>query len=227
MVNVKIKKIAAFSLIEVMLSLIILSIVTAAVVPVITKKITNKSIKIEAEEKNEESDYTTDCSQLINSKMVGENCTLCNKGEGAVCKQCPMECDEGMFLDIPTCSCIPCGVPDCVTCKTTDYCFKCYASAGAAYYSDNGECKECPSGSYCNGIKATPCPKDTFSANSAISCQPCLGDEYADQGSSSCTKCKSTDAGNCACTKADDACARCKDGYNLNNGVCELSEQGD
>ena len=239
-----IKYIKAFSLIEVMLSLIILSIVTAAVVPVITKKITSKSIKIEAEEKNEESEYTTDCNK------ISENCTICTKGDDAVCKQCPIECDEGMLVDIAACKCAVCSVENCEACKTENYCFKCMISESGVYYSNNGNCEICPLGHYCNGITATPCPKGSYSndvlgsqaciacpkdtyfksdeegATSDEVCLPCPGNQYADQGSLSCTECKSTDEGNCACTKDDNTCARCKDGYNLNNGVCELSEQG-
>ncbi len=248
-----IKYIKAFSLIEVMLSLIILSIVTAAVVPVITKKITGKSIKIEAEENNEESEYTTDCQDLIiDGEKVGPNCTICTKGEDAVCKQCPIECDEGMLVNIAACKCVECKAENCEECQTENKCFKCMISESGVYYSNNGNCEICPLGHYCDGIEAIPCPKGSYSndalgsqactacpkdtyfnpeqeegATSDEVCLPCPGNQYADQGSLSCTECKSTDEGNCACTKADDTCVRCKDGYNLNNnGVCVLSEQG-
>ena len=156
-----------------MLSLIILSIVTAAVVPVITKKITSKSIKIEAEEKNEESEYTTDCQELIiDGEKVGSDCTLCTKGENAICKQCPIECDEGMLVDIRACKCVECKAENCEACKTENYCFKCMISESGVYYSNNGNCEICPLGHYCDGIKATPCPKGSYS-NDVLGSQAC------------------------------------------------------
>ena len=238
-----IKKEIAFSLIEVMISLIILSLVTAAVVPVITKKITKKSIKIEYEENSEKNEYTTDCSELIASNMVSENCILCTKGDNAVCKRCPIECSENMFVDISTCECKECKLPDCEACKTEFFCYKCYVGESGVYYSDSGECKLCPKGAYCNGITATLCPKGSYSddelgsqaciacpentyseTEGATSCTPCPEGKYAEQGSASCSSCISTDEGNCACTKSDDTCVRCKFGYKLNNGVCEVVE---
>ena len=239
-----IKYIKAFSLIEVMLSLIILSIVTAAVVPVITKKITSKSIKIEAEEKNEESEYTTDCQELIiDGEKVGSDCTLCTKGENAICKQCPIECDEGMLVDIPTCKCVLCSAENCEYCRTETTCYKCMVSESGVYYSNNGNCEICPLGHYCDGITATPCPKgsysndvlgsqaciacpeNSYSNDEGTSCVSCPDGTYPDQEALKCAQCKNTDEDNCACTKDDDTCARCKEGYNLNNdGGCDVVE---
>ena len=82
----------AFSLIELMISLIVISLVAAAFAPVITKKLSSSSIFAGSIGGG----FSKSCSN------ISEDCALC---AGDTCLSCKNKCDEGEILNVSDCSC--------------------------------------------------------------------------------------------------------------------------
>ena len=76
------KKILAFSLIELMISLITISCITAAFAPIITKKMKNSNVSVAL------SEISTKCDKFT------EECTLCYSSK---CVMCNRHCNEYQF----------------------------------------------------------------------------------------------------------------------------------
>lgn len=86
----------AFSLIELMISLIVISLVAAAFVPVITKKLVKSSIVAGSMGNNGSNGVSSNCSK------ISEDCTLC---AGDTCLSCKNKCDTGEVLNSQNCKC--------------------------------------------------------------------------------------------------------------------------
>ena len=231
------KFVCAFSLVEVMISLVVVSSILAAFMPVMVKK-SKRTINVAGSI----SKITSDCSETFSS-----DCSLCQGTK--VCYICSKQCSAADYKDVDTCTCKPCSEIDanCTSCQDFGKCTSCKSG----YYLENNQCNLCPSGYYCtNSIKiacpagtfaqgdgvrtsCTSCPSGTYSsivaAASSSACMPCPSGTYSTGGAVSCTTCESgyySDGGiktscsaktqNCTkCDKGDGSCTACAIGYKL------------
>ena len=202
----------AFSLIELMISLITISCIVAAFTPVITKKLSSSSTGFGGTFK----EVTTQCEKF------GSDCSLCYPDKCIVCTKL---CSSTQYKDSKKCVCKECSeIEGCLACNSTK-CTKCkpgygYSSSdfkctkcSKGYYSDGtDECKPCPKGQYqpnegsesClkapqgqyvpieGAISSTPCPKGQYQPNEGReSCILCSKGQYQDeQGKASCKSCE-------------------------------------
>jgi len=163
--DVSLKKLFAFSLVELMISLITISCIAAAFTPVITKKLKKQDVALSLAQTSEITDKYSGYEPKFTDK-----CKLCTK---AYCIQCSIDsCEKGQYVDTSYCGCKACNTVSkiashnlsknkCVSC-TKDGCTEC-SNAGSdegKYYINNGLCENCPSASngtiyYCDGINAT------------------------------------------------------------------------
>ena len=125
-INMKNKNYLGFSLVELMISLIVISLVAAAFAPVITKKLKTSSI-IAGGMASEISDQ---CEEKF-----GSDCKLCTK---SYCVQCSKSCDNTTFSETKTCSCKSCSLKfsNCENC-TSEKCTKCASD----YYIKDNKCE--------------------------------------------------------------------------------------
>lgn len=127
------KKINAFSLIELLISLIIISFILSAFTPIITKRL--KSNKLSLSNKS----VTTDCTKFDNENRclmcTQENCTLCST---------QMDTLEGYYVDAnQSCDLKACEskFQNCISCNK-DFCTKCKTG----YFLKDNSCVSCPNG---------------------------------------------------------------------------------
>lgn len=109
----------AFSLVELMVTLIVISCLVAALAPVITKKLKSQGITIVGgDDDSGGGEVSTDCSGLFN-----EDCKLCNVN---FCMQCEKVCTDGYYKNIARCNCLNCETytPNCATCDSVG-CLSC------------------------------------------------------------------------------------------------------
>ena len=116
------KKILGFSLVELMISLIVISIVTAAFAPIVTKKLKTSDMSIGTGS----SDYVFD--EAICSASV-QNCSIC------VADSC-VKCKEGYYLDENECKAC---TDSCLSCTNSSKCLKCKDG----FYPKDDKCKAC------------------------------------------------------------------------------------
>ncbi len=208
------QKLKAFSLVEVMVSLIVISVISAAFVPVMTKKMTGKKINV-----TPKITLTQNCSDFTNKANGGNNdnscgkCTFCDMGKSTQrCLLCNCNCPSGLFKDTETCTCKSCTMIDtnCVSCSSGGACMSCKQGM----YLENNKCIPCPSGYYCpDGVKKIQCEKGYYCAN-GMSHTPCPAGTYSDSvgatASSTCKGC-STNNGNMSAAGASQ-CTNCGEG---------------
>ena len=120
-----------FSLVELMISLITISLISAAFAPIITKKLSTMGVTVGS---------------------FGGN----GGGGGSEPNSCPSsaKCDPGYYLD-GTCKCQPCSDPNCVVCSSANYCTTCNSD----YEPDgNGVCqsKACLNSKFDDGTTGKP-----------------------------------------------------------------------
>ena len=224
------KHIKAFSLIELMISLITISCIVAAFTPVITKKLKISNVTISG---NNVSDITTECSDKFSS-----NCKLCTK---SYCIQCELSsCPIGQYTESKSCSCKNCSdiFSNCSECDST----KCTKCKDNNYYINNGKCENCPTNKICDGINAydksycTNPPAGYYCDGNNI--KRCI-DKYnmycATCNNSSCLSCNTSyylSNGNCfpcssGCTQCINAnyCTKCNSSVILNTAThkCDRS----
>ena len=150
--NMKKVKKFAFSLTELMISIIIISLIAGAFAPVITKKLSASSIKLGSTG----GDFNTNCI---------ENCLLCQKDKCVLCK-------TGFSYDKETNTCINCSE------KFNAYTLKCTSDevirCAKGYYIENNTCTKCPVGYYCpDGKTKNQCQAGYTTDGGAISEQEC------------------------------------------------------
>ena len=139
------KKIFGFSLVEIVVALIIISVIIAALAPIITKKMKSNSVSITGGSGS--SDITTECSDNPN---FGSECKLCTS---SYCIQCDLDnCASGTYVENKSCSCKTCTsiFPNCIECDSK----KCTKCKDSNYYIKDGECANCPSDKICDGVNA-------------------------------------------------------------------------
>lgn len=187
------KLFAAFSLIELMISLIIISMIAAAFTPVITKKLKANNVVANSSF----SEISKDCASKF-----GSSCELCTK---SYCIQCSLNCLSDEYINTTSCECASCSKFDnnslsikCEQC-TSEGCSKC---EGNSYLKD-GICTPCPSGLICDGESAsTTCPDGYY-------CQNGEKKSCSDKFGGYCEKC------------TYDKCTSCSHGYFLKQGQCQ------
>ena len=188
----KISLAAAFSLIELMISLVVISSITAAFAPVISKKLSSSQTSVSSRLGS----MSINCTDKF-----GADCTLCNKTK---CIACFKSCASNTYRDTATCTCINCSSisANCIMCDKGK-CTQC----NVGYKLVDGKCEQCPAGYSCNGISETICNAGTYSAAGAGSCTPCPAGQYQDsKGKSSCKACnagKYSTGGASSCTPCE------------------------
>ncbi len=139
----RLKQILAFSLVELMISLIIVSSVTAAFTPVITKKLKSGAISIGSG--SIDLSHTVpgeeECRQKLQAALgkVIQNCMLCTLEPGKEkCLSCWAPCTVTQYKKIDDCSCINCSsaFSKCYSCSK-DNCEVC----SSGYYLEGSSCK--------------------------------------------------------------------------------------
>ena len=140
------KKIKAFSLIELTISLITISCILAAFSPIISKKLktTNASI--------------SSLGVKSHCDKISTDCKLCNSTK---CLVCSKVCPNDSYKDIGSCTCIPCSTisPYCNRCSS-EKCLSCKSGYGL---TSTNQCKPCQKGYYSNGLSdCSPCPAGKY-----------------------------------------------------------------
>ncbi|MBQ7286753.1 MAG: hypothetical protein IJW73_03225 [Candidatus Gastranaerophilales bacterium] len=170
-----------FSLVEILVALIAVSCISAALAPVITKKLKSNGVSIGGGGiggKTEDVEFVMDCSDF------GTDCTMCFNDK---CVLCTKECNDDQYVNTPDCTCADCTDvdPNCIEC-TSKKCRKCAENYGLnlstkrCYLCTNGqssdgmsECANCPENYFCiDGVK-TPCASNQFAPANSTSCTNC------------------------------------------------------
>ena len=162
------KKISGFSLVELMISLIVISIVTAAFAPIVTKKIKTSDMSIGTGSSDYVFDETICSNSVANCSIcVKDECVRCKIGyylDGDTCKVCSdncavcdsqngcTKCDKGYYLNETNCETCPLG---CQECSSSTNCTKCEDMCEICL--KNGGCKKCKIGYFWNGRSCTKC----------------------------------------------------------------------
>ena len=206
---------SAFSLVELMISLITISVVVSALAPIITKKLGGKNgVSIM------EDNLTTYCEKKFTS-----DCKLCDGNKR--CVVCEKSCPSGK--DDDKCECFICTdddfLPNCMQCNR-EKCFKCQGGYGLGNrdctlcpigkYSDGTfECRECSQGYYTATAGSTTCTLCEVGnkCNDGIKTQ-CLPGSY--QNNSGQTTCNTCPAGTCQPNSGQSTCTNCSTGYYQN-----------
>ena len=198
----------AFSLIELLISLITISVILASLAPVVTHKLKHGGVSVGSKK------LTMTCPNT-----VGSSCTLCL---GNQCIACPIGCGSG-FKNTLTCKCETCTVSNCANCNSgSNQCDRCKAgyqkngntcqSCSGGYYSiEGGSCQKCPKGQRSNSTSAS---------TSCVSCNS--NNEYQDQeGQSSCKICSTGFV-----PSNRQSCASCTSGSYWNGSSCVSCSAG-
>jgi len=223
------KKNYGFSLVELMVTLIILSCITAALTPVITKKLQSQGIVVGSGGGSESNggsiniDVGTDCD-------LWQNCALCSSEKCVLCRE--GICANNEYIKHEDCSCNLCSDfnEQCIECQTGG-CTKC----NSGFYVDNLTCKICPVGSYCDGLNKFVCPEGTITTiEGQSSCElcpsgyacangnitQCSSGTYATGGYGNCLACSSKTAQCAACDSQTGVCSACESGFTIFNSAC-------
>ena len=211
------KKFLAFSLIELMISLITISCIVAAFMPVISKKLSSSNVTISG---NNVSDITTECSDKFSS-----NCKLCTK---SYCIQCELNsCSTGTYTENKSCSCKDCSnlFSNCIECDST----KCTKCKDNNYYIKNNKCESCPTNKICDGINAYD---ESYCTNPPTGYY-CDGNNIkrcSDKYSMYCATCNSSKCLSCVVGYylSNNTCNYCGDGcdYCVNSSQCSVCSKG-
>lgn len=163
------KKIVAFSMVELIFGLVVVSVLLAAFAPQMSKRMSSSSKGGSA--------YRA-CSHQI------EDCEACYNNE---CVFCNKACSENEVLIVAECKCRKCSerITNCIECDTSK-CTKCVDG----YYVNAGVCTICPAGYKCFNGNRVICPKGTYAPRGSSYCTTCKsGYIAANAGSASCTIC--------------------------------------
>ena len=185
-------KVRGFSLVEIVVALIIFSVITAALAPIITKKLKSTGVTIGGKE-----------LKMTCSDKFGPQCGLCYPDK---CVSCSKSCLANQALNIGECNCEDCNVIHQATCLRCDTgnCTECTTPN----YISNGDCTICPIGSYCNGTNKIVCPNGKYTNTTGqTSCKDCEAGYYCKGGEK-----KECSAGKYSSANSAD-CATCPVGY--------------
>jgi len=182
----------AFSLVELMVTLIILSCIIAATTPTITKKLHSQSITVGSGGGQSNLEFSQDCSQW-------EDCALCFPDK---CAMCAKECLENEYVEVSNCTCKSCNIySNCKEC-TSKQCKNCEDG----YFLDNLTCSSCPVGFYCDGKSKSKCESGYYQ------------DELKQK---TCKSCIDKDENCIECNNETGECITCKEKYTLVDGACK------
>jgi len=161
------RKIWAFSLVELMISLITISCIAAAFTPVITKKLKKQDVALSIAQTSE---IKSPCPEF------GDDCKLCTK---AYCVTCEKNCPEGQYMESKTCTCKNCSEHDKIKSDalTKQKCVAC----------DNNGCTKCKNEGSDEG-KYYVVEVNGNSKNDTHKCNTCLNDTMTDDGGLTTTK---------------------------------------
>lgn len=185
----KIKK--AFSLIELVISMLVIAIIIAALTPVISKRLTGSSTL--------KSRISDKCDALYPSGL----CALCYLTPKQ-CIICAANCADYQYKNSDDCKCESCATkynePHCRRCNA-ERCTRCESG----YYLDtNAHCVLCEAGYRCY-----------IGDDGKNHKEACLAGTYSTAGSSTCTKCSAsyaTTTGTYAATSLSTSCTACGNG---------------
>ena len=183
---------SGFSLIEVLIALIIISLVTSAMAPVISKKLIATGAFITV--KGGGSAFC-DAGQYLEDSG---SCADCPKGFFCVNNE-KIQCLEGQISDVAQSA--------CTTCEN-------------GFYANETQdkCIKCEAGNYCTQGKKTTCPDGSISTEGQYFCTSCPEGYYCQNGEQKSCESKFT---NCTtCTQS--TCLACKSGYEIENKTCVL-----
>ena len=183
---------SGFSLIEVLIALIIISLVTSAMAPVISKKLIATGAFITV--KGGGSAFC-DAGQYLEDSG---SCADCPKGFFCVNNE-KIQCLEGQISDVAQSA--------CTTCEN-------------GFYANETQdkCIKCEAGNYCTQGKKTTCPDGSTSTEGQYFCTSCPEGYYCQNGEQKSCESKFT---NCTtCTQS--ACLSCKSGFDIQNKTCVL-----
>ena len=195
-IKVNFKNFKAFSLIELMITLITISCIIAAFTPVISKRLKSSNVTIKG---NNVSDITTNCSDKFSN-----SCKLCTK---SYCIQCDLSnCTTGTYAESKSCTCKDCSTlySNCIECDSN----KCTKCKDNNYYINNGKCEICPSNKICDGINAYD---KTYCTNppAGYFCEGNTIKRCSDKYGATCVTCNVN------------SCLSCDVKYFLSNGSCK------
>lgn len=180
-----------FSLVELSVSLIVISLLTASFAPVITKKLSKNNITVGSfGGGGGGGGASLECSGI-------SDCILCKDNICYTCIKNKETCATGTYLDNTTCSCKPCSdiMAGCTSCTKGGVCT---SSTACSIFGDYciqcsvAECEQCRTGYNLNEEK-TACLPDKIDCNDP-NCATCL-------------------------TQAD-KCDVCNGGYDLEENEC-------
>jgi proprotein convertase subtilisin/kexin type 5 len=168
-----------------------------------------------------------------------DNCTACTSGlflqsSTNTTKTCLQSCQDKLYADSSTMSCLPCRSP-CLTCSTLSLCQSCINVTGSqeqTYYYQQSCLLTCPDTTFPNttSLVCQNCsyPCKTCTATNCLSCisglymsnshcfSNCIEGYYGDSSVGSCIACIPP----CQFCSASTVCTSCQPGYSLKNGVC-------
>ncbi len=192
----------AFSLIELMITIITVAAITAAFTPVLSKKIQSSTTGASKEAR---------LSILDCADKFGDKCKFCTKNE---CLVCLSGCEnENETLDRKTCSCISCSSIDenCTECKNN----RCTQCNEGYYVNSEDKCSKCRIGHKCpNGKDEEECdPLEGLyqDEEQQTTCDSCRGENKY------CSQCTSNSVG---------TCRNCIKGYKLSGTSCQACTKG-
>ncbi len=195
----------AFSLIELLVTLIIMSLLISAFMPVVTKKLKSSATVLGggSGDGGFSSDilFSKECEKFSTEEY---KCLMCSTTSCTLCST-QLSTITGYYVD-PSEGCEPKNCADkfgsnCMDCKK-DSCSACIP--GSAFDAETNSCKECEAGYY--------------SLGGLSNCEKCPAGSVSTKGSSGCVSCPSECK---SCTTAE-MCTECNQGYILNSGKCVL-----
>ena len=217
----------AFSLIELLISLIVISCITAAFTPIITKKFSSGVFGGSSGSNG----WSDEC------KDISPDCKLCFRDE---CVMCNLDCTiDGQYKDTPSCKCLPCTdkfgsnctlcqSDKCESCLDGSYldngnCIDCKSKFEHCTKCDKNECKTCETNYKLDNGKCVPDCTKFFNENCTtcdeLSCKTCKPnyDLVGNDCIANCTKIFGLACTNCTAS----ACTTCTSGYAVKNGTCQ------
>ena len=247
----KLKNKIAFSLIELLISLIVISLIAAAFAPVISKKLKSGGLSIGVGfgigggGSGGIGGFKLNCTDDF-----GSDCRFCSNDECIVCSKSCTGYKE--YVDNVHCSCEVCDIPNALSCafskelNTTvpSVCENNYYISGSTcaackqgrvcdgltisdcafgqYLDEDENCQTCESGFKCDGTNIMPCPKGTYQDQEGQqNCLACPDNTYSDEEGS--TECVACTPHCTNCNKTTGVCSACQDGYDLENGICKYN----
>lgn len=174
----------AFSLVELMVTLIVISVIVSVCAPIITKKLSSKAITV-SEKGGDLSVIRSDCEAFEN---FGGKCSACLDN---VCLLCEITCTEAQYKNIGKCQCENCSdrSTGCLKCSSTG----CDLCQSGYYLNEQKDCIICEAGHKCSdGINKEICSAGYYqNLTGQTSCKACLtsNGNYSAQGATSCLSC--------------------------------------